>query len=92
MHFVPAGMVTLPESSGSQPERSVRVNPFYMDETLVTNHQYVEFLNHNLSRIRVARGVVRAEDEIWLLLRTIFVNDGVTFLVIEGFSISTELS
>jgi hypothetical protein len=25
-------------------------------------------------------------------LRTIFVNDGVTFLVIEGFSISTELS
>jgi len=68
MHFVPAGMVTLPESSGSQPERSVRVNPFYMDETLVTNHQYVEFLNHNLSMIRVERGVVRAEDEIWLLL------------------------
>ena len=48
--------------------RSVRVNPFYMDETLVTNHQYVEFLNHNLSMIRVERGVVRAEDEIWLLL------------------------
>jgi formylglycine-generating enzyme required for sulfatase activity len=39
-----------------------------MDETLVTNHQYVEFLNHNLSMIRVERGVVRAEDEIWLLL------------------------
>ena len=68
MHFVPAGMVTLPENSSSQPERSVKVNPFYMDETLVTNHQYVEFLNHNLSRIRVERGVVRAEDEIWLLL------------------------
>jgi len=68
MHFVPAGMVTLPKSSGSQPERSVRVNPFYMDETLVTNHQYVEFLNHNLSMIRVERGVVHAEDEIWLLL------------------------
>jgi hypothetical protein len=28
----------------------------------------VEFLNHNLSMIRVERGVVRAEDEIWLLL------------------------
>jgi formylglycine-generating enzyme required for sulfatase activity len=68
MHFVPAGTVTLPEDSGSQPERSVKINPFYMDETLVTNHQYVEFLNHNLSLIRVERGVVRAEDEIWLLL------------------------
>jgi serine/threonine-protein kinase len=68
MHFVPAGMVTLPENSSSQPKRSVRINPFYMDETLVTNHQYVEFLNHHLSMIRVERGVVRAEDEIWLLL------------------------
>jgi serine/threonine protein kinase len=68
MHFVPAGMVTLPENSRSQPERSVKVNPFYMDETLVTNHQYVEFLNHNLSMIRVERGVVRADNEIRLLL------------------------
>jgi serine/threonine-protein kinase len=68
MHFIPAGVVTLPENSSSQPGRSVKVNPFYLDETLVTNHQYVEFLNHNLSRIRVERGVVRAEDEIWLLL------------------------
>ena len=38
------------------------------DETLVTNHQYVEFLNQNLSMIRLERGVVRVEDEIWLLL------------------------
>jgi serine/threonine-protein kinase len=68
MHLIPAGMVTMPEKSSSQPERSVKVMPFYMDETLVTNHQYVEFLNHSLSRIRVERGVVRVEDEIWLLL------------------------
>jgi serine/threonine-protein kinase len=68
MRFVPAGVVTLPESQGVQSRRSVKVNPFYMDETLVTNHQYVEFLNHNLSMIRVERGVVRVEDEIWLLL------------------------
>jgi formylglycine-generating enzyme required for sulfatase activity len=39
-----------------------------MDETLVTNHQYVEFLNQNLSRIRVERGVVNVENSIWLLL------------------------
>jgi serine/threonine-protein kinase len=68
MHFVPAGVVILPENNSSQPGRSVKVNPFYMDETLVTNHQYVEFLNHQLSMIRVERGVVHVEDEIWLFL------------------------
>ncbi len=72
MHFVPAGMVTLPENSGSQPERSVRVNPFYMDETLVTNHQYVEFLNHHRSQLEVERGLVRVDDEIWLMLGEIY--------------------
>jgi formylglycine-generating enzyme required for sulfatase activity len=74
MHFVAAGTVVLPGNSSTQPERSVKVNSFYMDETLVTNHQYVEFLNHNLSRIRVERGVVRVEDEIWLLLGEISEN------------------
>ena len=68
MQFVPAGIVALPESSGTQSKRSIRVKPFYMDETLVTNHQFVEFLNHNLSRIRVERGVVRVDGEIWLFL------------------------
>ena len=68
MHFVPAGVVSLSEGPDSPSKRPVKVNPFYMDETLVTNHQYVEFLNHNLSMIQIERGVVRVEDEIWLLL------------------------
>jgi serine/threonine-protein kinase len=68
MHFVSAGVVSLSEGPNLQLKRSVKVNPFYMDETLVTNHQFVEFLNHNISKIRVERGVVRVDDEIWLLL------------------------
>jgi len=68
MHFVSAGVVFLPEGPNSHLKRSVKVNPFYMDETLVTNHQFVEFLNHNISKIRVERGVVRGDKEIWLLL------------------------
>lgn len=68
MHFVPAGVVSLSDGPDSPSKRPLKVNPFYMDETLVTNHQYVEFLNHNLSRIQIERGVVRVEDEIWLLL------------------------
>jgi serine/threonine-protein kinase len=68
LHFVPGGKVTLPENTGFSSEKQVVVNPFYMDETQVTNYQYVEFLNHNLSKIRLERGVLRVEDEIWLLL------------------------
>ena len=76
MHFVSAGVVSLSEGPNSQLKRSVKVNPFYMDETLVTNHQFVEFLNHNLSEIRVERGVVRVDDEIWLLLGEVRENYG----------------
>ncbi|NQU13807.1 MAG: SUMF1/EgtB/PvdO family nonheme iron enzyme, partial [Desulfobacteraceae bacterium] len=45
-----------------------KIAPFYMDETPVTNHQYVNFLNQEISRISVQAGVVRADTEIWLLL------------------------
>jgi len=76
MHFVSAGVVSLPEGPNSQLKRSVKVNSFYMDETLVTNHQFVEFLNHNISKIRVERGVVRVDDEIWLLLGEVRENYG----------------
>jgi serine/threonine-protein kinase len=68
MRFVPGGVINFAESSGTQSKRSVKVNPFYLDETQVTNHQYVEFLNQNLSRVRVDRRVVRSDEEIWLLL------------------------
>jgi serine/threonine-protein kinase len=39
-----------------------------MDAAQVTNHQYVEFLNQNLSQLRVERKIIRNDDEIWLLL------------------------
>jgi serine/threonine-protein kinase len=76
MRFVNGGMVTFAERSVTQLKRTVKINPFYMDETQVTNHQYVEFLNQNLSQIRVERLVVRGDDEIWLL----------TGEVIEGYN------
>jgi len=68
LHFISGGEVTLPQNAGFDSKNQVKVNSFYMDETQVTNHQYVEFLNHNLSKIRMESGVVRVEDEIWLLL------------------------
>ena len=37
----------------------------------MTNHQYVEFLNHKRSQIDIAKSVVRRDDKIWLLLGTV---------------------
>jgi serine/threonine-protein kinase len=68
LRLIPGGEVILPKNFGTQAGNSVQVTSFYMDETEVTNHQYVEFLNGALSRIRVERGVVRGDADIWLLL------------------------
>jgi serine/threonine protein kinase len=68
LRLIPGGTVALPAKSATEEKRAVRVDPFYLDEAPVTNHQYVEFLNHNLSRIRVVNRVVHSDDEIWLLL------------------------
>jgi serine/threonine-protein kinase len=72
LHFIPAGSVKLAENIGGMPSGQLTVHPFYMDESQVTNHQYVEFLNHHLSQLEVARGVVRVDDEIWLMLGEIY--------------------
>ncbi len=69
LYLVPGGTVTLPANLRSEKGTSVTVPPFYMDETLVTNHQYVEFLNQALSRLKVEGGIVRGDGgNIWLLL------------------------
>ena len=64
---MPFKTVALPKA-----DTPLTVNPFYMDENQVTNHQYVEFLNHHLSQLEVERGVVRMDDEIWLMLGEIY--------------------
>ncbi len=64
LRFVPGGDIDLPESEG----QTVTVESFYMDETPVTNHQFIEFLNENLSKITVAKGIVIGEGSVWLLL------------------------
>lgn len=45
-----------------------KIAPFYLDETEVTNHQFVDFLNQVLGRINVVDGVARGDGRIWLHL------------------------
>lgn len=66
--LIPGGEMILPKNFGRRAGNSVQVNSFYMDETEVTNHQYVEFLNGAISRIRVQGGVVKGDGDLWLLL------------------------
>ncbi len=68
LRLIPGGTVTVLVNSATEEKQAIKVDPFYMDEAPVTNHQYVEFLNHNRARISVINDVVRGNNEIWLLL------------------------
>lgn len=68
LRLIPGGDVILPEKFGQQAGRAVKVNAFYLEETEVTNHQYVEFLNRVLKKVQVEDGVVKGDGHVWLLL------------------------
>jgi serine/threonine-protein kinase len=68
MLLVPGGDLSI--SSGDQvgQSRAVKVQSFYMDETKVTNHHFVEFLNTVKDTLSVENGVVKSSGEIWFYL------------------------
>ena len=68
LHFVPGGTVTIPKNFGSESGNRVKVNPFYMDEVPVTNHQYVEFLNQIFPKLTIDGSMVQGAKNIWLFL------------------------
>ncbi len=82
LHFIAGGEVSLPESPDQGAAKVQQVDPFYMDEAPVTNHQFVHFLNQNLSGLSVKKGVVRQKEEIWLLIGEI--SEGYTPIVFRN--------
>ena len=68
LRFIPGGTVTIPKNFGLESGSMVKVNPFYMDEAPVTNHQYVEFLDHILPKLTIDERVVQNNKNIWLFL------------------------
>jgi serine/threonine-protein kinase len=86
LHHVPGGTLPVPMDAapdlGLDGAASVAVQPFYLDEAPVTNHQYVEFLNQVLPMLRVEEGVVRAGDKIWFLLGNVM--EGYEPIVFRG--------
>jgi len=67
-HLIMGGEFTIPAILDGNKEQSVHVKPFYMDEFFVTNQQVVDFLNHNLNRISIEKGVVKGDGANWFLL------------------------
>jgi serine/threonine-protein kinase len=67
-HLIPEGRLKLPTTLEKVSGQEVEIAPFYIDEFLVTNQQFVDFLNHNLSRINLENGVVKGDGANWYLL------------------------
>lgn len=68
LYLVPGGEIVLPKNFNPAGAENVTIDSFYMDMAPVTIHQYVEFLNQNLGGIKVESGVVKGDNQIWLLL------------------------
>jgi serine/threonine-protein kinase len=72
LRLVPGGKAKVVIDQPNQPDRehlelNEFVPPFYMDETKITNHMYVEFL-HNINGLIINDYTVRKNGQIWLLL------------------------
>nr|MBC8362515.1 protein kinase [Candidatus Desulfatibia profunda] len=68
MLFIPGGdlksMTELLKGQG----KADRVQSFYMDEDMVTNHHFAEFLNEAKDNLVVENGVVKHNSEIWFYI------------------------
>jgi serine/threonine protein kinase len=68
MLLVPAGNLSIRSGDLEKQGKTVKVQSFYMDETKVTNHHFVEFLNTVKDTLIVENGVVKSNGEIWFYL------------------------
>jgi serine/threonine-protein kinase len=68
MHFIPGGEVETRTIDSTDQEQTVQISSFYMDEKMVTNHHFIEFLNEVKKNVTVENGIVKNEDEVWLYL------------------------
>jgi serine/threonine-protein kinase len=69
---IAGGRLVLPSGLGVSSGESVEVAAFDMDVFLVTNLQFVDFMNHNRERITIENGVVKGDGAIWYLMGEVF--------------------
>jgi len=68
MHLIPGGELKTESKDSKIAEQNIRISPFYLDEKMVTNHHFVDFLNEINNSLVVENGIVKNNDEIWFYL------------------------
>jgi serine/threonine-protein kinase len=68
LHLIPGGSFRLISSTKEETAIDVTVGSFLMDETEITNHQYVEFLNAVKENLLIKDQSVWSNDQPWLLM------------------------
>jgi len=68
LHLILGGEVKTESKDPKNERQTIRISPFYMDEKMVTNHHFAEFLNEMKNRLVVENGIVKNNNEIWFYL------------------------
>jgi len=68
LHLIPGGELMTASKDTKDAGQGVQIPPFYMDEKMVTNHHFADFLNEMKNTLVVENGIVKHNNEIWLYL------------------------
>ncbi len=68
MLLIHGGKVKTASKAVSDQEQTIQVPSFYLDEKMVSNHHFADFLNEVKESLNVENGVVKNKDEIWFYL------------------------
>jgi len=68
MHFVPGGELNTGITDPKNEKQTIQISPFYLDEKMVTNHHFADFLNEMIDTLVIENGIVKHNNEIWFYL------------------------
>jgi eukaryotic-like serine/threonine-protein kinase len=68
MHLIPGGELKIESKGAKNSGQAIRISAFYMDEEMVTYHNFTDFLNEVKNSLKVENGIVKHKDEIWFYL------------------------
>lgn len=68
LHFIPGGELMIESKDTKDTGQTVQIAPFYMDEKMVTNHHFADFLNEMKNALVIENGIVKSNNEIWFYL------------------------
>ncbi len=68
LHLIPGGKFMTQSKDTKDAGQTVQIAPFYMDEKMVTNHHFTDFLNEMKNALVVENGIVKNNNDIWFYL------------------------